>query len=171
MEKLNPIHEIITKQVVNENCEYVLIRKGNLIVTDRKIMVIQPLKYYSIPEEQILLLEGKAFSKESFREIQKADELTFKEDGVYCSCKSGTVKKKIFYQETDVNFEWDYLLELAKNIKPCDGIGIKAEYYVKLSKCMLNYSSDFIKVYQIEHTNLKVIKDENYEDQYAFLVA
>lgn len=171
MEKLNPIHEIITKQVVNENCEYVLIRNGNLIVTDRKIMVIQPLKYYAIPEEQIQLLEGKALSKEAFREVQKADELIFKDDGVHCVCKSGTVKKKIFYQETDINFEWQFLINLAQDIEPCDGIGIKAEYYVKLSKCMLNYSSDFIKVYQINNTNVKVIKDENYQDQYAFLVA
>lgn len=171
MEKLNPINEIITKQVANENYEYIFVKDDCFVVTDRKIMIIQPLTYYAIPDDQIALLNGKCFSKESFREIQKADQIKFLEEGVFCISKAGTVKKLVFYNDKECKIDIDYFKGLLQDIVPCDGTGVKADYYVKLSKCLLNYNSDNLHFFQIENTNLKMIKDDRYEDQITLLTA
>lgn len=171
MSKLTQIQEVITKQVADENCEYVIVRNGNFIVTDKRMMIIQPLTLFSIPEEQIKKVEGKAFSKESFREIQKADDIVFEEDGVFCVSKNGQVKKKIFYHDNQVNFDWQKLVELAKNIEKSDGNGITPLQFSKLSKGMLKVSDTLFEIYKVVNTNLKVIVDPNFKGQLAFLAS
>lgn len=171
MQKLTPINEIITKQVADQNCEYVMVRKGNFIVTDKRLMIIQPLHLFSIPEEQIKIAEGKAFSKESFREIQKADDIVFEEDGVYCTGKNGSVKKKVFYHSEEVNYNWEQLIHLSENLEPSDGNGITPAQFNKLSKGMLKISDSLFEIFQVTNTNLKVIIAPNYKGQIAFLTA
>lgn len=171
MEKLNPINEIITKQVANENYEYIFVTENCFVVTDRKIMIIQPLSYYAIPDDQAALLNGKCFSKEAFREIQKADQIKFMEEGVYCLAKSNTVKKMVFYNERECKIDLNFYKEFMENISPCDGSRIKADYFVKLSKCLLNYNADHLHFFQIENTNIKMIKDDRYEEQITLLIA
>ncbi|SEC46284.1 hypothetical protein SAMN04489761_3062 [Tenacibaculum sp. MAR_2009_124] len=171
MSKLTQIQEVITKQVADENCEYVIVRNGNFIVTDKKMMIIQPLTLFSIPEAQIKLVEGKAFSKESFREIQKSEDIVFEEDGVFCTSKNGQVKKKVFYSENKVNFDWQKLVELSKNIEKSDGNGITPLQFSKLSKGMLKVSDSLFEIYKVVNTNLKVIVDPSYKGQLAFLAS
>lgn len=171
MSKLTQIQEVITKQVADANCEYVIVRQGNFIVTDKKLMIIQPLSLFSIPEEQIKLAEGKAFSKESYREIQKSEKILFEEDGVYCISKSGSVKKKIFYHERHIDYNWQQLVKLAKDLIPSDGIGITPNQFSKLAKGMLSISDNLFEIYQVKNTNLKVIIEPNYKGQIAFLAA
>ncbi len=171
MQKLTPINEIITKQVADENCEYVIVRKGNFIVTDKRMMIIQPLHLFSIPEEQIKIAEGKAFSKESFREIQKADDIVFEEDGVYCTAKNGSVKKKVFYHQKPINFDWQKLIELASKLEPSDGNGITPTQFSKLAKGMLKIADSLFEIYRVSNTNLKVIIEPNYKGQVAFLAS
>jgi hypothetical protein len=171
MSKLTQIQEVITKQVADANCEYVIVRQGNFIVTDKRLMIIQPLSLFSIPEDQIKIVEGKAFSKESFREIQKAETIIFEEDGVFCTSKSGSVKKKIYYHERHINYDWQKLVKLATNLIPSDGIGITPNQFSKLAKGMLTISDNLFEIYQVKNTNLKVIVDPNYKGQIAFLAA
>lgn len=171
MQKLTPIQELITKQVADENCEYVIVRQGNFIATDKKIMIIQPLHLFSIPQEQIDIVEGKSFSKEAFREIQKADDIIFEEDGVFCVSKNGSVKKKVFYNTKKVDLDWEALINLIDNLEPSDGNGITPTQFNKLSKGMLNISDSLFEIYQVTNTNLKVIIAPNYKGQIAFLAA
>ncbi len=171
MQKLTQIQEVITKQVADVNCEYVIVRKGNFIVTDKRMMIIQPLSLFSIPEEQIKIAEGKSFSKESFREIQKADDIIFEEDGVYCIGKNNSVKKKVYYNASPVDFNWEKLVSLATNLEPSDGNGITPTQFSKLAKGMLKISDSLFEIYKVANTNLKVIVEPNYKGQLAFLAS
>ena len=171
MSKLTQIQEVITKQVADANCEYVIVRNGNFIVTDKRMMIIQPMHLFSIPEEQIAKAEGKAFSKEAFREIQKAETITFEEDGVYCVSKNGSVRKKVFYHERAISYNWQKLVSLAKELEPSDGVGITPNQFTKLAKGMLTYTDNLFEIYRVKNTNLKVIVDPNFKGQIAFLAA
>ncbi len=168
MEKLTPIQEIITKHIADESCEFVIVRKEHFMVTDKKMLLVQPLHFFSIPEEQVKCLEGKAFSKETFREVERAEDVRFEEDGVYCVSKSGTVRKKVFYNEA-VEFNWQKVTNLAINLLPSDGNGISALQFAKLGKCMLKQADDLFEIYQVENTNLKVVVSPGYKGQYALI--
>jgi hypothetical protein len=168
MGKLNPIHEVIKKQIVDERYEFVIVKNESFIVTDKHIMIIQPLKYYNVPVDQIRFIEGKAFSKESFREIQKADTIEFREEGVFCVSKGGKVKKVVYYHQ-GIDFKVDTLLNLSENLEPANGNGIKPEQYMRLSKSMLTLDESLLEIYKVPNTNLKVVKAPNYEDQIAFI--
>ncbi len=170
MAKFTQIQEVLTKQIADENCNYILVRNGNFIVTDKKMLVIQPLNLFNIPEEQIQIAEGKCFSKESFREIQKAEKIEFKNEGVYCEAKKGSVKKMIYYNNYNNNdFDWQTLLKFAQTIEPCDGNGITPLQFSKLSKSLLKDAENLFEIYRINNTNLKAVIAPNYKGQIALI--